>query len=144
MPDFATIYGQFECPFCHHAYNALQVHWGGVPDTYRIGDEVRWLTRDGAFVKPWTLRLSENRWNAGDPHIRHVIVRDTGAWDLENRPHCGYCKNELGGAVVEVLEGRFVSGKILKPREHPDAQYLVDGTRPMKEWEDRGLDIDPG
>lgn len=144
MPAFAVVFGQFPCPFCGNIADRLEVQWGRLPSAYNMGDTVGWHTREDRIVPPWTYKWSERVWNAGDPSVLHVFVRDSNNFHAAREPRCPNCGAILGGAVVEVDNNRLVRGALLKPGELPEGQYLVvgedDSLARMMEWENKRLE----
>lgn len=145
MPNYARISGQYPCPFCSFKASDLFVQWGRVPDAYELGDTVRWHMLGTEMAPCWTLYYEQDIWNAGDPSLPHVFVRDTKRYNPKYDPRCPKCRTALGGAVVEVEGNRFVHGRLLKPDQLPEGLYLqvsADGTPSrIKEWEEKPLTV---
>lgn len=141
MPDLAAIVGSYSCPYCGELERLLFVQWGAIPNRYTIGDEVRWHSRGGQIAPPYTRHHTEREWNVGDPAVRDVLVRDVHQYP-EGNANCSACGAPLGGAVIEVKDGRFASGRLLRTDALPPGEYLIpkpDGTyERRRDWEDRG------
>src|SRR4051794_14497217 len=88
MADLVRVDGSFACPYCHFASGPLRIWWGEVPRQYQVGDEISWRRQGGAVVAPYTRSWSDQSWNAGDPTLEHVLVRDVYEFDQRIPPSC--------------------------------------------------------
>jgi hypothetical protein len=154
MADFAFLNTALYCPSCRQEIaDQVWFQWGfcrgRAPDpasSYSLGDAIRWHTcRDGR-IPEWTSFVegsSAAGSNIGTPAVRDVVVRDWGqTWLREGCPNCGV---PLGGAAVEIREGRIARGFLTSSDEMDSATYLIPSAgklKPVPEWENHPLAIE--
>jgi hypothetical protein len=104
MPLYALVYTEVVCPKCKALIRSdsddpVQIQWGAIPETYFIGQAVRWISRS-TWLKEYP---SHDYFNRGDARVSHVIVLDESiVW------HCQHCTYIPGGVGVEVSNGVLI------------------------------------
>lgn len=154
MPAYAFLETPLHCPGCG-AFVTDQVwfQWGWCggraprpESTYRPGEVIRWITCLDGSTPPWAYLRRDGQElgaNIGTPEIRELIVRDSGQVWL--REACRACSLPLGGAAVEVRDGRIARGWLTREGELPgEAEYWVrasDGALVPRDWDDHPMEV---
>lgn len=151
MPLYAYLRTDLECPVCGTILtDMVWFQWGYCPGyapreeyIYHLGDAIYWRPCADTTIHPW-ISFEEGGGNVGDPVFKNLIVRDSAQYFL-NAP-CRHCHTQLGGAAIEVRDGKIVTAWICKPGELASEGeiYAVEETgelKPMPEWDDHPLPL---
>ncbi len=120
MPWYSTAETTLTCPNCGREATPpagiIAFRWGAIPERYRRGDAIRWLTDDHrAVVEPFRLigTLDSLRYNFGEPRLRHVIAfdADPNLYEYE----CDRCHARFEAIAVRIRDGRVEGGLAFLP-----------------------------
>jgi hypothetical protein len=153
MADRAFLNTSLLCPNCgREVADQAWFQWGFCsgqsprPETtYEVGDAIRWRSCRDGHVPGWTAFSSPNEIgssNLGTPAITDLFVCDDyQTWLIGPCPHCAV---ELGGAALEIREGRIFRGFLRSVGALASSSiWLItsEGLKPMPEWENHRLEV---
>jgi hypothetical protein len=154
MPHYAFLPVALHCPACRTVLDDLVwFQWGftrfrqPLPEcTYAIGDPIRWQACQDGKIPPWTYFHRNGQpagANLGTPDEVDVIVRDWA--QVRHYEPCPACGAPLGGAAVEIREGRIARGWIARADELPEPSAVLrvcaDGTLEVLVADDHRMDL---
>ncbi len=124
MADFAEIKGELKCWKCGRACDSMiEIQWGKLRNSYKLGDEIRWFKIEGGIVPPFTIIKGRRPWNFGDPSILRLLAFDGKLYDYDpsesekTKIKCETCNAILAGAAARIEGGHIVSIDTYSPQQ---------------------------
>jgi hypothetical protein len=149
MPHYAYLKTNLYCPQCaKRLTDMVWFQWGFCPGyapqkkhIYQLGDAIVWKSCTPGKIPAWTFFHPDAGANIGTPTIKDIVIRDTAQYFLLEA--CSRCGQRLGGATLEVKDGRIIRAWLARPDEFDDTieYYIIeaDGSlKPMPEWNEQG------
>lgn len=149
MPHYSYLRADLHCPNCNILItDLLWFQWGYSPGyavreefVYQVGDPIKWKKCQSGEIPAWTY-FGEGGGNLGDPSIKNLIVRDSAQYFLQQP--CSNCQYRLGGAALEIVDGKIVKAWLLVPNEldeNVDAfvRERNGALKPMHSWNDHPM-----